>query len=130
MGDGSDARRNGGGDSFKLLRHYALRNANIKIVLDEVGTLNTSQPEYEWVKFLEAHVSPDIEHAWNVVGGQRTFSRIRPDGFSQAKATAYFLNGCHIHGHWPLKDCDLLPKHLSKSDTNCFHQRYDELHMR
>ena len=101
--------------AFQLLLHYTeshfLKNIRPPI------RMQSSKQELEFCSFLRWKF-PHYQFidAWSPFG-QKTFRESFPDSYCPQTKTAFFFNGCLIHGH-PKSECKF--KRKSKGHTNYF----------
>ena len=110
--------------AYRTLLTFCPELSDVRVVKDPIP-MQSSKSELEYCAFLR-HQNPKhtFQDAWSPCG-QKRFSESYPDSFSPSLETAFYFNGCLIHGH-PIKQC-LLNRNSSKKH-NYFHVPLQEVH--
>jgi hypothetical protein len=114
---------------FKLFKLCHLNNENIFCVANEFkSNRKCSKIEFEWSCVMD-YLHPEKRYfsEFNNENGQYYFLEAIPDLYSFETKTAYFLNGCQIHGH--LSPTCTFNKNATEMSQNPFGQTFKELNI-
>ncbi len=103
------------GYAFHLLLYFS-KAKDLKVPGHPIS-MTSSKQELEYCSYLRwKYPTLEFIDSWSEKG-QKKFRESFPDSFCAATKTAYFFNGCLIHGH-PKKECKF--KRNSTKETNYF----------
>ena len=108
--------------AYQTLLTFCPDLSDLRILKDPVK-MASSKSELEYCAFLRfLHPKETFQDAWSPFG-QKTFRQTYPDSFSPTLKTAYYFNGCAIHGH---KQSECLFKRKVETKKNYFNVPFHE----